>query len=98
MVGTVLVRDITAQRAAAQALRQSEERQRLILENVRDYAIFCSRTAAPRTTACTCARTAALHAAGILMLMRDDAGAAVGFVKILRDLAQPAGRKPSTDK
>ncbi|HVE54860.1 MAG TPA: CheR family methyltransferase, partial [Ramlibacter sp.] len=35
LAGTALVRDITSERAAAEALRQSEERLRLIMENAR---------------------------------------------------------------
>ncbi len=35
-----VTRDMTAQRAAAEHLRQSEERFRLLVESVRDYAIF----------------------------------------------------------
>ncbi|HSH92253.1 MAG TPA: PAS domain S-box protein, partial [Ramlibacter sp.] len=38
--GTAVARDITAQKASAEALRDSEERLRLIVENARDYAIF----------------------------------------------------------
>jgi two-component system CheB/CheR fusion protein len=40
MAGTAMARDITASRAAAEALRQSEERLRLIVENAVEYAIF----------------------------------------------------------
>jgi two-component system CheB/CheR fusion protein len=40
MAGTAMARDITASRAAAEALRQSEERLRLVLENAVEYAIF----------------------------------------------------------
>lgn len=40
LAGTALARDIGAQRAAAEALRQSEERLRLIMENAVEYAIF----------------------------------------------------------
>lgn len=144
MAGTAIVRDITAQRAAAAALRQSEERQRLLLENVRDYAIFSldlerrvtswnvgaerllgyageeilGREAdlifTPRDRAAQVPEKEArlaleegrasddrvhvrkdgspLHAAGILMLMRDDSGHAIGFVKILRDLSEKVPR------
>jgi two-component system CheB/CheR fusion protein len=40
MAGTAMARDITAARAAAEALRLSEERFRLIIENAVEYAIF----------------------------------------------------------
>jgi two-component system CheB/CheR fusion protein len=40
LAGTLLARDIGATRAAAEALRQSEERLRLIIENALEYAIF----------------------------------------------------------
>ncbi|VTU39432.1 Autoinducer 2 sensor kinase/phosphatase LuxQ [Variovorax sp. PBL-H6] len=38
--GTATVRDIGEARQAAEALRRSEERLRLVVENARDYAIF----------------------------------------------------------
>jgi two-component system, chemotaxis family, CheB/CheR fusion protein len=38
--GTAIARDIGEQRAAREALRASEERLRLVVENARDYAIF----------------------------------------------------------
>ncbi|HZY16912.1 MAG TPA: PAS domain S-box protein [Ramlibacter sp.] len=38
--GTAIARDVTQHRAAAEALRASEERLRLMVENARDYAIF----------------------------------------------------------
>jgi two-component system, chemotaxis family, CheB/CheR fusion protein len=40
LAGTALVRDITAARAAAESLRQSEERLRLVIESAVEYAIF----------------------------------------------------------
>jgi two-component system CheB/CheR fusion protein len=38
--GTAVVRDVTDARVAAEALRASEERLRLVMENAREYAIF----------------------------------------------------------
>lgn len=40
IAGTTTARDITAQRAAHEALRQSEERMRMVVENALEYAIF----------------------------------------------------------
>ncbi|MDB5751409.1 MAG: signal transduction histidine kinase with CheB and CheR [Ramlibacter sp.] len=40
IAGTATARDISAQRAASEALRQSEERLRMVVENALDYAIF----------------------------------------------------------
>jgi two-component system CheB/CheR fusion protein len=135
--GTAIARDITTQRQAAEALRLSEERLRLMIENATDYAIFSSdverrvniwntgaqrllgyteaevlgRSAdiifvpedvaagAPEQEAQTALRAgraaddrehvrkdgSRFWASGVLMLMRDAQGQAVGFVKILRD-------------
>jgi two-component system, chemotaxis family, CheB/CheR fusion protein len=38
--GTAIVRDVTEAHAAAEALRASEERLRLVIDNAREYAIF----------------------------------------------------------
>jgi two-component system CheB/CheR fusion protein len=135
--GTAVARDVTEHAAAASALRASEEKLRLIVENVRDYAIFATDLERRITSwnvgaerllgyaeaemrgqsadviftdedraAGAPAREAEqalgeghaaddrVHkrkdgslfwAAGMSMLMRDDAGEPVGFVKILRD-------------
>jgi two-component system, chemotaxis family, CheB/CheR fusion protein len=40
LAGTVLARDITQRRAAAEALRQSNERLRMMIESAVEYAIF----------------------------------------------------------
>ncbi|MDB5750609.1 MAG: signal transduction histidine kinase with CheB and CheR [Ramlibacter sp.] len=40
IAGTVTARDITSRLAASEALRQSEERMRMVVENALDYAIF----------------------------------------------------------
>lgn len=40
IAGTATARDISEQRAATEALRQSEERMRMMIENALDYAIF----------------------------------------------------------
>jgi two-component system CheB/CheR fusion protein len=42
IAGTALARDVTARRAATEALRQSEERLRMIVENAVEYAIFAT--------------------------------------------------------
>ncbi|MEJ5988562.1 CheR family methyltransferase [Ramlibacter sp. PS3R-8] len=141
LAGTVIARDITATRAAAEALRQSEERLRLILENAVEYAIFSTdlerrvtswNTGAerllgfrseemlgdsadviftpedraargPEKEAATARREgraaderfhqrkdgSRFRGTGIMMLMRNQAGEAVGLVKILRDLTRP---------
>jgi two-component system, chemotaxis family, CheB/CheR fusion protein len=134
---TAIARDITQRRKSAEALRISEERLRLTVENATDYAIFSTdldrnvtiwNTGAQRVlgyaesevlgrsadiifTAEDRAGGAPEHesqtalregraaddrehqrkdgsrfwASGVMMLMRDANGQAVGFVKILRD-------------
>ena len=146
LAGTALVRDITQARAAAEALRQSEERLRLIIESAVEYAIFSQdlerrvtswNTGAERLLGWTEeealgqmgdfiftpedratggpereARTARhegrasderthmrkdgsrFPGSGVMMLMRNQAGEAVGFVKILRDLSRPEPEPP----
>lgn len=141
LAGTALVRDITQARVAAEALRQSEERLRMIVESAVEYAIFSldlerrittwnagaqrllgwteaevlgqsadfvftpeDRAArGPENEARTArnegrAADERLHmrkdgsrfpGSGVMMLMRNQAGEAVGFVKILRDLSRP---------
>lgn len=141
LAGTAMARDISAQRAAAEALRQSEERLRLILENAVEYAIFSMDLErrvnswnsgaerllgyraeevlgqlgdtiftpedrageAPQKEAATARREgraadermhlrkdgSRFRGTGIMMLMRNQRGEAVGFVKILRDLTRP---------
>ncbi|HYE41096.1 MAG TPA: PAS domain S-box protein, partial [Ramlibacter sp.] len=140
LAGTAMARDTTAQRAAAEALRQSEERLRLVIENAVEYAIFSMDLErritswnsgaerllgyteqealgrpgdtiftpedkahnAPEKEASTARREgrasdermhlrkdgSRFRGTGILMLMRNQAGEAVGFVKILRDLSR----------
>jgi two-component system CheB/CheR fusion protein len=141
LAGTAIARDITATRTAAEALRQSEERLSLILENAVEYAIFSMDLErrvtiwnagaqrllgfgaeemigqsgdvifTPEDRAANAAEKEARTArqegraaderfhlrkdgsrfrgTGILMLMRNPAGEAVGFVKVLRDLTRP---------
>lgn len=135
--GTAIARDVTQARAAAEALRASEERLRLVVENARDYAIFSTDLDRKVTSWNTGAKRllgysekevqgrladvifipedraagapgaearqalaegragddrvhmrkdgSRFWASGMMMLMRDSAGQAVGFVKILRD-------------
>jgi two-component system, chemotaxis family, CheB/CheR fusion protein len=139
--GTAIVRDVTAARRAAQALRESEERLRLIIESAVEYAIFSTdlerritswnsgaerllgyeekevmgKTAdiiftpedrereEPEKEARTARREgrssdermhmrkdgSRFRGTGVMMLMRNEAGEAVGLVKILRDLSRP---------
>ena len=134
--GTAIVRDITAARAAAAALRRSEEQLRVILESTAEYAIFSmdlqrhvtawnagaqrilgyaasevdgrsgdmiftpeDRAAgAPEKEARQALANGRatderdylrkdggrLRASGSMAVMRDEAGEAVGFVKVLR--------------
>lgn len=141
MAATAMARDISAARASAEALRQSEERLRLIIESAVEYAIFTTdlerrvtswNSGAQRLLGYTSdevmgrpadlifvpedreaqapekeARTARqegrasdermhlrkdgsrFRGTGTMMLMRNQAGEAVGFVKILRDLTKP---------
>ena len=135
--GTAIARDVSDARRAREALRVSEERLRLIVENARDFAIFSidldrrvttwnqgaerllgyseaemlgrsgdvvftpeDRAAGrPEQEARTALQDGSasddrMHvrkdgsqfwAGGMSMLMRDGAGQAIGFVKILRD-------------
>jgi two-component system, chemotaxis family, CheB/CheR fusion protein len=141
LAGTAILRDVSAARHAAEALRQSEERLRLIIESAVEYAIFSTdperrvtswssgaerllgfaaeevmgRSADIIFTPEDCerdepqkeARTARkegrasderihlrkdgsrFRGTGTMMLMRNQSGEAVGFVKILRDLTSP---------
>jgi two-component system CheB/CheR fusion protein len=140
LAGTAVARDITAVRSAAEALRQSEERLRLVVENAVEYAIFSTdlqrrittwnvgaerllgfaeeeivgksadliftpeqRAAKePEKEARTARREgraaderehmrkdgSRFPGSGIMMLMRNEAGEAIGFVKILRDRSE----------
>jgi two-component system CheB/CheR fusion protein len=140
VAGTAMARDISATRAAAEALRQSEERLRLVVESAVEYAIFSTdlerrvtswntgaerllgwsehealgqsadviftpedRAAkAPEKEARTARREgrasdermhvrkdgSRFRGTGTMMLMRNQAGEAIGLVKILRDLSR----------
>jgi two-component system CheB/CheR fusion protein len=135
--GTATVRDIGDAKRSEEALRRSEERLRLVIENARDYAIFSTdvnriitswnsgaerllgyaeseavgrpadmiftpedrAVGVPDREAATAMADAdaadeRMHlrkngsrfwASGTLMRMDDNAGGAIGFVKILRD-------------
>jgi two-component system CheB/CheR fusion protein len=140
LAGTALARDISAARAAAEALRQSEERLRMVIENAVEYAIFSTdlqrrvtswskgaerllghaepemlgqsadliftpedrRHDAPEKEARTARKEGrasdermhlrkdgtVFRGTGTMMLMRNQAGEAVGFVKVMRDLSE----------
>jgi two-component system, chemotaxis family, CheB/CheR fusion protein len=142
VAGTAMGRDITASRAAAESLRASEERLRLIVESAVEYAIFSTdlerrvtswnagaqrllgysgtevlgqsadiiftpedRAAQAPQEEARLARSegrasderihlrkdgSRFRGTGTMMPMRNAAGEAVGFVKILRDLTQTA--------
>jgi two-component system CheB/CheR fusion protein len=145
LAGTAVVRDVTAARESAEALRLGEERLRLVLENAVEYAIFSTdldrritiwnagaqrllgfaeqeamgqsadviftaedrAAGAPQKEAEVALREGRARderehqrkdgsrfpASGAMMLMRNGAGEAVGFLKILRDVSQ---RLPET--
>jgi two-component system CheB/CheR fusion protein len=134
---SIIMRDLSATRAGAEALRQSDERLRMLVENIVEYAVFSmdlqrrvtvwnsgaqrflgyseqeavgqsadiiftpeDRAAgAPEDEARTALREgraaderehvrkdgSRFRGSGVLMLMRNAAGEAVGFVKILRE-------------
>jgi two-component system CheB/CheR fusion protein len=140
LAGTAMARDTTGARASAEALRQSEERLRMIIESAVEYAIFSTdlerrvtmwNAGAQRLLGYTPeealgrsadiiftpedraarqpeqeARTAReqgrasdervhmrkdgtrFRGTGTMMVMRDQAGEAAGFVKVLRDLTE----------
>lgn len=148
--GAVSVRDIGEARRTNEALRRSEERLRLVIENARDYAIFSTdldrqvtswnkgaerllgftegdvmghsadliftdedRDAnAPQQEALTALREqraaderihvrkdgSRFWASGMLMRMQDDAGHALGFVKILRDETESRASKAALER
>ncbi|WP_061503806.1 CheR family methyltransferase [Ramlibacter tataouinensis] len=137
MAGTVIARDITAAKRAEEAMRQSEERMRLVMDNAIEFAILSMdlqrrmtmwNAGAERllgyageeiigqaadiiftpedreqnipqkevSTALAEGRASddryhlrkdgsRFWSSGVVMLMRDGKGEAVGFVKILRD-------------
>jgi two-component system CheB/CheR fusion protein len=141
VAGSVIMRDVSAARADAEALRQGEERLRMVVENIVEYAIFSTdlqrritiwnsgaqrflgwseaealgqsadiiftpedrAAGAPEAEARTAMREgrasdvrdhmrkdgSRFPGTGVMMLMRNERGEAVGFVKILRDQAEP---------
>jgi two-component system CheB/CheR fusion protein len=143
---SLIMRDISSARAAAEALRQSEERLRMMVENIVEYAIFSTdlqrrvtiwnsgaqrllgypeaealgqsadvvftpedrASGAPESEARTALREGRasderIHlrkdgsrfpGSGVMMPMRNAQGEAVGFVKILRDLAEQVPAPP----
>jgi two-component system, chemotaxis family, CheB/CheR fusion protein len=145
--GSVIMRDVSAARAAGEALRQSEERLRILVENIVEYAIFSTdlqrritiwnsgaqrllgwaeaealgqsadmiftaedrAAGAPEAEARTALREgrssdrrehlrkdgSRFPGTGVMMLMRNAQGEAVGFVKILRDGAEPLPAPPA---
>jgi two-component system CheB/CheR fusion protein len=142
MAVSLIMRDINVQRTTAEALRASEERLRMVVENIVEYAVFSMdlqrritlwnagaqrflgfaeqealgqsgdviftpedrERGAPQEEARTAlhegrAADERMHlrkdgsrfrGSGVMMLMRNAAGEAVGFVKILRDQGVPA--------
>jgi two-component system, chemotaxis family, CheB/CheR fusion protein len=143
---SVIMRNIGSARASAEALRLSEERLRMLMENIVEYAIFSTdlqrritiwnagaqrflgyteaealgqsadmiftpedrAAGAPDAEERTAVREGRasderMHlrkdgsrfpATGVLMLMRNAQGEAVGFVKILRELGEHAPAPP----
>jgi two-component system CheB/CheR fusion protein len=142
MAVSLIMRDINVQRTTAEALRASEERLRMVVENIVEYAVFSMdlqrritlwnagaqrflgfteqeavgqsgdviftpedrERGAPQEEARTAlhegrAADERMHqrkdgsrfrGSGVMMLMRNAAGEAVGYVKILRDQGVPA--------
>lgn len=100
LAGTAIVRDITAGRAAAEALRASEEQLRMILEKGRVRDLLHQPRAQDHTHRAA-ARPCNQHVrkdgstfrgTGTMMVMCDAAGEPGGFVKKLR----AAERRPAS--